>query len=311
MATTASSPTTDAIPETAWDEFAREGFMHLGRVLGDEEVERLTRRADDLALGRVVNDAIAMQLDTGGAYEALPEAVASFAQGTLRYRKIQGLEQDDAFRSLVEHPRFLEVCARMYGPHVPVSVFRAMVMNKPAGLGTQLPWHQDGGDVWALDREPLVTIWVALDPATRANGCMEAVRGSHRLGLLSAYGSTLSDEDADRHCPADAVAALEVPAGHAVLMHNWLIHRSGVNSSPIPRRAVTICYVDGRTRSTLTGDLLPLIAGAVDPEPHPYVRRLQTDVETMRASFAEVERYALSLRDELDRVAGAEGRRNA
>ena len=40
---------------------------------------------------------------------------------------------------------------------------------------------------------------------------------------------------------------LEVEAGHAVLLHNWLIHRSGVNPTPAPRRAFTVCYMDGRT----------------------------------------------------------------
>lgn len=288
-----------------WDRFSRDGFLHLGQVLDADGIARLTRRADDLALGRVVNDAVAMQLDTGGAYEDLPEAVRTFDEGTLTYRKIQGLETDDEFLPLIRDPLFLEVCARIYGPHVPLSIFRAMIMNKPAGQGTVLPWHQDGGDVWRLDREPLVTIWIALDPATTANGCMEAVRGSHRLGLLSDYGSTLSDEDAARHCPPDRVVPLEVPAGHAVLLHNWLIHRSGVNPSPIPRRAVTVCYVDGRTRSVLTGDLLPLIAGTVDPEPHPYVRQLQIDNATLRATFAEAEAYAKSLEAERERLTGA------
>jgi hypothetical protein len=38
-----------------------------------------------------------------------------------------------------------------------VSLICALVMTKPAGQGTIPPWYQDGGDVWALDRDPLVT----------------------------------------------------------------------------------------------------------------------------------------------------------
>ena len=53
-----------------------------------------------------------MQLDTGGAYEELPGAVAGFERGTVLYRKIQGLETDELFSRLVRHPLFLEVCAR-------------------------------------------------------------------------------------------------------------------------------------------------------------------------------------------------------
>ena len=150
-------------------------------------------------------------------------------------------------------------------------------MNKPAGQGTVLPWHQDGGDVWALDRDPLVTLWVALDPATRANGCMEVDPRTHRLGLLSAVRQHGRGRDVVRHCPPERVRPLEVEAGHAVLLHNWLIHRSGVNPSPVPRRAFTACYMDGRTQSILTGNHFPLVAGSLPAEPYPFVRQLQEE----------------------------------
>jgi hypothetical protein len=187
----------------------------------------------------------------------------------------------------------------MYGPHAPVSIFRAMIMNKPAGMGTTLPWHQDGGDVWKLDRDPLVTIWVALDDATVANGCMEAVRGSHLKGLLTAQGSTLSDEAAAIHCHPDRVVPLEVKAGHAVLLHNWLIHRSGVNPSSASRRAFTGCYMDGRTISVLTGSHFPLVSGSVGEYPYPFVAQLEADSTGALERFRAAEEYARSLEAEL------------
>jgi polysaccharide pyruvyl transferase WcaK-like protein len=302
-----------------WDAFSREGFMRLGPLLTSGEVEALRRRADDLAGGVVVNEHVLLQLDTGGAYEELPEAADRLDGDARLYRKIQGLETDDEFWPLVSHPLSLEVCARMYGPHAPLSIFRAMVMNKPAGQGTTLPWHQDGGDVWKLDRDPLVTIWVALDDATCANGCMEVVPGSHRAGLVSAQGSTLSDANAAIHCPPDRIMALEVPAGHGVFLHNWLIHRSGVNPSATPRRAFTACYMDGRTTSTLTGSRFPIVHGSAPPawafvremdndrnalrqsaaSAEEYARSLEAEVAAVRAQFTTVEAYARSLQDEV------------
>ncbi len=272
---------TKVLTEQQWNDYSRDGFLHLGKVLEPEELEALRHRADDLALGNVKNPDVQMQLDTGGVYEDLPAAVRAFDRGTMLYRKIQGLETDELFVRLVKHPLFLEICARQYGSHAPVSIFRAMVMNKPAGQGTVLPWHQDGGDVWRLDRDPLVTVWVALDPATRANGCMEVVPGTHRLGLLSLYGSTVEEEHVKVHCPAERVQPLEVEAGHAVLLHNWLIHRSGVNPTSVPRRALTVCYMDGRTLSTLTGNPFPLVAGSL-PAEYPFVHQLRQDCATLR-----------------------------
>lgn len=286
------------LTESQWDDFDRDGYLPLGPVLDADEVAALARRADDLAAGTLYNPNVQMQLDTGGDYDALPEAVASFAGGTRLFRKIQGLEHDELYAPLVRHPVFLHICARLYGAHAAVSLFRAMIMNKPAGQGTHLPWHQDGGDVWALDRDPLVTVWVALDPATRANGCVEVIPGSHRLGLLSAQGSTLSAEDARRHCPENRVLPLELEAGHGVLLHNWLIHRSGVNPTGQPRRAFTACYMDGRTRSVLTGDHFPLVAGQLDPAPHHFVRQLHTDLAALREAHGQAEAYARSLEEQ-------------
>jgi hypothetical protein len=286
------------ITERQWHDYARDGYLRLGKVIAPADLDALRKRADYLAQGTVTNPSVRMQLDTGGEYENLPGIVTKFDGGTTLYRKIQGLESDDLFSTLVRHPLFLSVCAWHYGRHAAISIFRAMVMNKPAGQGTVLPWHQDGGDVWALDRDPLVTIWVAIDPATRANGCVEIVPGTHRLGILSAMGSTLCEKDVKRHCPPEQIEPLEVEAGHAVLLHNWLIHRSGVNPSSIPRRAFTACYMDGRTVSSLTGERFPIVHGSLPAEPYPFVRQLRDDSEILRQNRVKAEEYALSLQRE-------------
>ncbi|MET1079386.1 MAG: phytanoyl-CoA dioxygenase family protein [Pseudomonas sp.] len=293
------------LTELQWSDFDRDGFVHLGKLLDADTIAELTQRADDLASGAQINPQVQLQLDTGGDYDALPEAVSSFQSGTRLYRKIQGLENDPLYSPLVRHPLFLNICARLYGAHAPVSLFRAMIMNKPAGQGTYLPWHQDAGDVWALDRDPLVTIWLALDPAMRANGCVEIIPGSHRLGLLSAHGSTLGAEDVQRHCPPERALPLEVEAGHAVLMHNWLIHRSGVNPSNQPRRAFTACYMDGRTRSVLTGHHFPLLAGTLSQTPDHYVQHLQTELAAVRHSQATAQEYAHALEQEVAKLHAA------
>lgn len=290
------------LSEQQWRSFEQDGFVHLGKLLEGDAIAALTQRADDLGSGALINPQVLMQLDTGGDYDALPEAVSSFGAVTRLYRKIQGLEADALFSPLVRHPLFMNICARLYGAHAPVSLFRAMIMNKPAGQGTHLPWHQDGGDVWALDRDPLVTVWVALDPATRTNGCVEVIPGSHRLGLLSAHGSTLTASDVQQHCPAEQALPLELEAGHAVLMHNWLIHRSGVNASNQPRRAFTACYMDGRTRSVLTGNYFPLVSGVLQDAAHPYVQQLQIDLAALRHSQSCAENYAHSLEAEVAKL---------
>ena len=49
------------VTEAAWQQFAVDGFMHLGPVLSPEAVEALKARADALALGDIYNPAVQMQ----------------------------------------------------------------------------------------------------------------------------------------------------------------------------------------------------------------------------------------------------------
>ena len=135
-----------------------------------------------------------------------------------------------------------------------------MFMNKPANSGTVLPWHQDVGVGWGLDRNPTTTVWTALDDATTATGCMQIVPGSHRLGVLN-EGHYTQEEDQALHCADDKVMDFEVAAGEAILIHNWLLHRSGVNGTDRPRRAFSVAYMPAATTNVSTGERFPVIFG--------------------------------------------------
>jgi polysaccharide pyruvyl transferase WcaK-like protein len=287
--------------EEQWREYANRGYLHLGRVLDELELAALQQRIDAIMLGEVRLPCLATQLDTGGAYDEPPDPAAGLVKPSLAYRKVQGLEGDPLFLALIRSDVFREICHRHYGAHASASILRAMVVNKPAGRGTHVPWHQDGGDVWGLDRDPLMTIWVALDPATRETGCLQVIPGTHRLGLLSRDRSALSAESARSHCPEEAIVHLEIEAGEALLLHNWVVRRSGVNETSSRHRAFTACYMDGRTLSTLTGDRFPIVFGEHEDgeEALPFVGGLKDEVRLLRATAEEAVRYAESLSQEV------------
>lgn len=251
------------IDDASWAGYERDGFLPLGRVLDAAGLAELSGRINGIMLGTapVPYDRLLMQLDGAtGKYEDAGEQSLGFKGPTLAYRKIQELEHDPLFLRFMQAPRFREICARVYGSGAAVSSFRAMFMNKPARQGTKLPWHQDR---WSyLDRDPLITIWTALDPATRANGCVEIIRGSHRAGLINpAHGSGFLEEQHVReHVRPELVEYLELEAGEAVLLHNWLLHSSDVNRTDVPRRAFSVCYMDARTR-TKDGRPYPMVFG--------------------------------------------------
>ncbi|MCB9149628.1 MAG: phytanoyl-CoA dioxygenase family protein [Caldilineaceae bacterium] len=252
------------ISPTQWTQYEEQGYLHLGRVLDDQELHALQQRIDEIMLGTAPldYDRMLMQLDsTTGDYKDMPPQTNGHKGATLNYRKIQDLELDPLFFAYMQKPLMQEICAHVYGDQTPVASFRAMFMNKPAGFGTLLPWHQDR---WShLDRDPLITVWTALDPATIANGCVKVIPGSHRNGLLNPdhpSGFVTAEQSAHflRHAaPLD----LELDAGEAVLLHNWLLHSSDTNRTTIARRAFSVCYMDANTVCR-NGQPYPVIFGA-------------------------------------------------
>lgn len=242
----------NTLTDAQWQLYQENGYLNLGRVLSDTDLTALQERIDAIMDGTadVEYDRLLMQLDSEtGKYEDAGVQSLGRKGATRNYRKIQNLEHDPLFAAYVARPLFREIAARAYGPDVPIACFRAMFMNKPAQRGTLLPWHQDA---WTyLDRQPEITVWTALDPATVANGCVQAIPGSHRLGRINpGHGSGyLTEEQTARCCPDEKRIFLELNPGEAVLLHNWLLHRSDVNHTDIPRRGFSVCYMDARTQA--------------------------------------------------------------
>lgn len=260
------------ITDQQWWQYHQDGFLKLGSILSPDDLQVLQSRIDDIMLGRaeIDYDLLLMQLDgTSGTYSNLPVQTNGFKGATLGYRKIQGLEHDALFLAYLQRPLFREICAHAYGAHASISCSRAMFMNKPARQGTVLPWHQDGGSDWLMDRDPVVTIWTALDAATIANGCVQVIPGSHKLGLLSEHGHTITPEQEQEICGPEKVVYLELQAGEVVLLHNWLLHSSDINNTDAPRRAFSVCYMDARTRKTDGSQAGNVVFGkdAMQPEP--------------------------------------------
>jgi hypothetical protein len=240
------------ITDAQWQTFEARGYLNLGKVIDEDALKALQTRIDEIMLGKAELDynQLLMQLDsTTGEYQDAGEQSKGHKGSTLAYRKIQNLEHDDLFSAYLSRPIFREICERAYGSDAPINCFRAMFMNKPSNQGTKLPWHQDA---WTdLDRQPVITVWTALDPATKANGCVEAIPGSHANGLINPEHSSgfLTSDQAEKMCRQENVVYLELEPGEAVLLHNWLLHSSDVNRTEVSRRGFSVCYMDGRTVS--------------------------------------------------------------
>ena len=126
--------------------------------------------------------------------------------------------------------------------------FHSKVMLKEPRIGGSWEWHQDYGywynDGYLSDR--LVSAMVALDPATRENGCLKVLTGTHHLGRID-HGRTGQQTGADPE-RIKAIEAryplqyVETPPGSVLFFHSNLLHSSEANLSENPRRSYISCY---------------------------------------------------------------------
>ncbi len=227
--------------------FREHGYARLGKLADDATLDALRARADAIMLGEVSYPGLFFQHDTDtGRYEDL-EYGKGWKGPSLSYRKIEKLELDPLFWSWINQDVFRRIAARIY-PEAAVTLYRAILMNKHAGGGTNLPWHQDGGDFWGLDRDPQLQVWTALDDAPLDGGCLEVAPGTHTRGLVTRLGGVVpEDQLASFGAPPTAVP-LPAVAGEVILIHNHVWHRSGRTTTGRARKAFSVCYMDAATR---------------------------------------------------------------
>lgn len=224
--------------------FREQGYVVLGPLLTSEGAVELGRRAETL-LTHETPGVFYQPEPASGRYEDL--AFGAGWQGPeQRYRKLERLENDPLFATWIANPAFERLATAHLGEDV--RLYRSVLWNKRASGGMAVPWHQDDGRFWGLDRPPSFQIWTALDPASEQAGCLEVVPGSHLAGLASREGGTVLPDSLSREEAASRKVLLPAERGTCILVHNHLWHRTGINQTSNPRRALSVSYLSGETR---------------------------------------------------------------
>jgi ectoine hydroxylase-related dioxygenase (phytanoyl-CoA dioxygenase family) len=94
--------------------------------------------------------------------------------------------------------------------------------------------------------DELISVMIALSPANKANGCLQVIRGSHKMGRVN-HGFAGEQVGADMVMVENALKTMELiyvelQPGDALFFHPNLLHRSEANLSDQPRWSVISCY---------------------------------------------------------------------
>ena len=126
--------------------------------------------------------------------------------------------------------------------------YHSKMIMKDAKVGGAWAWHQDYG-YWYQNGVlfPLLTsAFIAVDPATKQNGCMQVLKASHLLGRVDhVLTGEQAGADMERVREAEKVLErvyVEMDPGDVLFFHANLLHRSDQNNSDNPRWAMICCY---------------------------------------------------------------------
>ncbi len=126
--------------------------------------------------------------------------------------------------------------------------YHSKMILKDAKTGGAWTWHQDYG-YWYENGVlfPLLTsVTISVDPATKANGCLQFLRGSHLLGRIdhikSGDQAGADMERVNEACKRLELVYCETEPGDAVFFHCNTLHRSDQNRSDHSRWSMICCY---------------------------------------------------------------------
>jgi ectoine hydroxylase len=153
---------------------------------------------------------------------------------------------DDTFGLVARLPRIVDRMETFLGGEV-YHYHSKMILKEPK-VGGAWEWHQDYG-YWYQNGclfPDMASCLIAIDPATKENGCLQVIKRSHLMGRIEHNrfgGQTGADPERvevalqrlDRlHC--------EMEPGAGLFFHANLLHASAQNTSENPRWALICCY---------------------------------------------------------------------
>lgn len=156
---------------------------------------------------------------------------------------------NDVFSYLTRSEKMVNAAAALLDSRAPVCHFHSKLMQKEPRVGGAWEWHQDYG-YWYKNQfmfpDQLISVMIALTAAKKENGCLQVIKGSHKLGRVN-HGFAGEQVGADMVMVNNALRTMELvytelAPGDALFFHSNLLHRSEANLSEHARWSLISCY---------------------------------------------------------------------
>ncbi|MGA1318338.1 MAG: phytanoyl-CoA dioxygenase family protein [Rubrivivax sp.] len=210
------------------DHYQREGWVIPEFRLSPSRVATMTQALETL-----------LSQNPGVRPEKLVSAHVSGDNG-------EGVRGVQDFLDLARDPEIVELVSDLIGEDI--ILWGCHVFCKPAGQGYETPWHQDG-HYWPIRPLATCTVWVALEPSTRENGCLRVIPRSHVGQLLHDHlhedreDLTLNQRMAEGTFDESSAVDLELQPGQMSLHDVYMIHGAAANTSGQRRTGAALRYM--------------------------------------------------------------------
>jgi ectoine hydroxylase-related dioxygenase (phytanoyl-CoA dioxygenase family) len=158
----------------------------------------------------------------------------------------EGVRGSRKFLELAMHKPIVDLVEQLIGPDI--ALWGCHVFCKPPSEGYETPWHQDG-HYWPIRPLATCTVWLAIEPSTKENGCLRVIPGSHRDKKLHPHlhedrsDLTLSQRMADGTFDEAEAVDLELQPGEMSMHDVYMIHGAEANRSSQRRTGVALRYM--------------------------------------------------------------------
>ncbi len=210
-------------------DYERYGVVTIRQFLSSEEVAAV--RAE---LERFIRDDLSSK----------PKETATMEADGQTVRNLWRLElYSEMLRSLAQRNEIQELIAPLVRGEPVLSAIETF--NKPARIGSGVPYHQDNA-YFCRTPPDMLTVWIAIDAVTEANGPVYFVKGSHKNGVLptkpsGVRGNSIGMAEPSSVPLSEQYCGLLAP-GDATIHHCNTIHHSAPNTTEHSRLGLLFVF---------------------------------------------------------------------
>lgn len=232
------------------EHYREHGYVMVPNVLEADETERYKRRAREIVLGDIPEEAanrLVKDIQYAKGHLPMPDDPEHAL-----WKIINPDRFDAVMAECLRLPRVLDAVSSLIGDDL--LAFLLMYIYKPPGVSQSVhPFHQDAAYFPFKPQKLCLGVWIPLDPVDEDNGSLSIIPGSHRdpihgheireginFGALAAQG--IEGNETFHH----KALTLEMPPGDCLLFNTRLLHRSGGNRTQRHRRVVTLHMASAR-----------------------------------------------------------------